>query len=214
MVWQYEKLNWSWLRKEWKDACSLEEKLTNLKHRHHSAENDPSSQGYGFSSGHVWVWELDYKESWVPKNWCFWIVVLEKTVESPFDCKGIQPVRPKGNQSWIIIGRTDAEAEVPILWQPDAKNCLIWKDSDAGKAWRWEEKGMTQDEIVGWHHWLNGHELGVGDAQGSLVCCSPWGRKELDMAERLSWIDPCLQVFFPLSECCLCLCLGFLLLFK
>ena len=97
-------------------------------------------------------WELDYKESWAPKNWCFWTVVLEKTLQSPLDSKEIQPVHPKGDQSWIFIGRTDAEAETPILWPPDGKNWLIWKDPDAGKDWRWEEKGMTEDEMVGWHH--------------------------------------------------------------
>ena len=119
----------------------------------------PSSQCYGFSSGHVWMWELDYKESWVLKNWCFWTVVLEKTLESALDCKEIQPVHPRGNQSWIFFGRTDAEAETPILWPPDAKTWLIGKDPDAGKDWRWEEKGMTEDEMVGWHHQLNGHEF-------------------------------------------------------
>ena len=112
-----------------------------------------------FSSNHVWMWELDYKESWVLKNWCFWTVVLEKTLESPLDCKEIQPVHLKGDQSWIFIGRTDAEAETPILWPPDAKNWLIGKDCDAGKYWRQEEKGTTEDEMVGWHHQLNGHEF-------------------------------------------------------
>ena len=112
-----------------------------------------------FSSSQVWMWELDYKESWAPKNWCFWTVVLEKTLGSPLDCKEIQPVHPKENQSWIFIGRTDAEAEMPILWPPDAKNWLIWKDPDAGKDWRREKKGMTEDEMVGWHHWFNGHEF-------------------------------------------------------
>ena len=116
-----------------------------------------SSQGYGFSSSCVWMWELDYKEGWVPKNWCFWTVVLEKTLENSLDCKEIQPVH-EGDQSWVFIGRTDAEAEVPILWPHDAKNWLIWKDPDAGKDWRWEEKGMTEDELVGWHHRRNGHE--------------------------------------------------------
>ena len=129
------------------------------KQRHYFANKGPSSQGYGFSCGQVWMWELDYKESWAQKNWCFWTVVLEKTLESPLDCKDIQPVYPKGNQSWILIGRTDAEAETPILWPPDAKNWLIWIDPDAGKDWRWEEKGMTEDEMVGWHHRLNRHEL-------------------------------------------------------
>ena len=127
--------------------------------------------------------ELYHKESWVQRNWCFWTVVLEKTLESPLDCKEIQPVNPKGNQSWIFIGRTDAEAEA-IIWPPDVKNWLIWKDPDAGKDWRKEEKGTTEDEMVGWHHWLNGHEFerasGVGDGQGSLECCSPWGCRESD----------------------------------
>ena len=113
-----------------------------------------SSQSYGFSYNHVWMWELDHKESWSPKNWCFWTVVLEKTLESPLDCKEIQPVHPKGNQSWVFIGRTDAEAEAPQLWPFDVKNWLTGKDPDAGKDWRQEEKGMTEDEMVGWHHWL------------------------------------------------------------
>ena len=112
-----------------------------------------------FSSSHVWMWELDYKESWALKNWCFWTVVLEKTLETPLDCKEIQPIHPKGNQSWIFIGRTDAEAETPILWPSDAKNWLIWKDPDAGKDWRQEEKGTTEDEMVRWHHQLDGHEF-------------------------------------------------------
>ena len=111
-----------------------------------------------FSSSHVWMWELDHKESWASKNWFFWTVVLEKTLESPLDCKEIQPVYPKGNQSWIVIGRTDAEAETPILWPPDVKNWLIWKHPDGGKDWR-REKGMTKDGMVGWHHWLDGHEF-------------------------------------------------------
>ena len=136
------------------------------------------SQSYGFSSSHVWMWELDYKEGWAPKNWCFWTVVLEKTLESSLDCKKIQPVHPKGDQSWIFIGRTDAEAETPLLWPLDVKSWIIGKDPDAGKDWRWEEKG-TEDEMVGWHHLLNRHEfgqaLGDGQGQGSLACCSPWG---------------------------------------
>ena len=111
-----------------------------------------------FSSSHVWMWELDYKESWVLKNWCFWTVVLEKTLESPLDCKKIQPVHPKGDQSWVFIGRSDVEAETLILWLPDVKSWLIWKDPDAGKEWRRKEKGMTEGEVVGWHHQLNGHE--------------------------------------------------------
>ena len=143
------------------------------------------------------MWELDYKESWVPKNWCFCTVVLEKTLQNPMDCKEIQPVNPKGNQSWIFIGRTDAEAEIPILWLTVMKNWLIWKDPDAGKDWRQEEKGTIEDEMVEWHHWLNGHEFeqapGVGDGQGSLACCSPWGRKELNMTEWLNWTEIILE---------------------
>ena len=146
-----------------KDACSFEGSYDQprqhiKKPRHYFVNKVPSGQGYGFSSSHVWMWELDYKESLAPKNWCFWTVVLEKT-ESPLDCKEIQPVHPKGNQSWIFIGRTDAEAETPLLWPPDVKNWVIGKDHDAGKDWRWEEKGTTEDKMVGWHHWLNGHEL-------------------------------------------------------
>ena len=135
-----------------------------------------SSQSYGFPSGHGWMWESDYKESWALKNWCFWAVVLEKTLESPLDSKEIQPVHPKGDQSWVFIGRTDAEAETPILWPPDVKSWLIWKDPDAGKGWGQEERGTTEDEMVGWHHQLIGHEFEqaplVGDGQGSLSCHS------------------------------------------
>ena len=116
-------------------------------------------QGYGFSSGHVWMWELNYKESWTQKNWCFWTVVLEKTLVSPLDCKEIQPVHPKGDQSWVFIGRTDVEAETPVFAPTDAKSWLTWKDSDAGKDWGQEEKGTTEDEMAGWHHRLNGHEF-------------------------------------------------------
>ena len=139
------------------------------------------------------MWELDYKESWVKKNWCFWTVVLENTLESPLDCKEIQPVHPKGNHSWIFIGRTDAEAETPILWPPDAKNQLIGKDPDAGKDWRQEEKGMTEDEMVGWHDRLNGHEFEQGlrviDGQELMACYSPWGLKESDTTEQLNWTE-------------------------
>ena len=152
------------------------------KQSHHIANKGPSSQSYGFSSGHVWMWELDHKEGWAPKNWCFWIVVLEKTLESPLDCKDIQPVNPKGNQSWIFIGTTDAEA--PVLRPPDAKSQLIGKDPDAGKDWR-QEKGTAEDEMVGWHHQLNGQEFenipGDSEGQGNLWCCNPWGHEESDI---------------------------------
>ena len=137
------------------------------------------------------IWELDYKESWAPKNWCFWTMVLEKTLESPLDCKEFQLVHSKGDQSWIFIGRTDAEAETPILWPPDVKNWLIWKDPDSGKDWRREEKGTTGDEMVGWYHWLNAYEFeytpGFGDEQGGLVYCTPWDRKESNTTEWLKW---------------------------
>ena len=144
------------------------------KKRHYFVNKSPSSQSYGFSSSHIWMWELDYKESWMQKNWCFWTVVLEKTPESPLNCKGIKPINPKGNQPWIFIGRTDAEAEAPILWPPDVKSQLIGKDPDAGKDWRQEEKGKTEEEMVGWHHWLNEHEFeqALGDGQGQKAWCA------------------------------------------
>ena len=155
------------------------------KQRHYFVNKGLSSQGYGFTSSHVWMWELDYKASWAQKNWCFWTVVLGKTLESPLDCKEIKAVSPKENQSWVFIGRSDAEAEAPVLWPPDAKSCIVGRDPDAGKDWRQEEKGMTEDEMVGWHDRLNGHEfeqtLGDSGGQRSLACCSPWGRKESDM---------------------------------
>ena len=152
-----------------------------------------SSQGYGFSSGHVRMWELDCEEGWAPKNWCFWTVVLEKTLESPLDRKEIQPVHSEGDQPWDFFERTDAKAETPVLRPPHAKSWLIGKDSDAGRDWGQEEKGMTEDEMAGWHHWLYGCEsewtLGVGDGQGGLVCCDSWGRKESDTNEWLNWTE-------------------------
>ena len=129
------------------------------KQRHYFANKSPSSQGYGFSNSHVWMWDLNYKESWMPKNWCFWNVVLEKTLESPLDCKESQPVHPKGDQSWVFIGRTDAEAETPILWPPGGKNWFIWKDLDSGNDWRWEDKGTIEDKMAGWHHRFSEHEF-------------------------------------------------------
>ena len=151
------------------------------KQRHYFANKGLSSQSCGFSSSRVWMWELDYRESWELKIWCFWTVVLGKILESPLDSEEIQPVHPK-DQSWIFVGRTDAEAETPMLWPPDVKNWLIGKDPDAGKDWRREEKGTTEDEMVGWHQWLDEHEFeqapGVGDGQGGLAFCSPWSLKE------------------------------------
>ena len=145
------------------------------------------------ASGHVWMWELDSEESWAPKNWCFWTVVLEKTLQSPLDCKEIQLGHCKGDQSWVFFGRTDAKAETPILWPPHAKSWLIGKDSHAGREWRQEEKGTTEDEMAGLHHRLNGHQSewtpGVGDGQGGLARCDSWSRKESDTTEWLNWTE-------------------------
>ena len=148
-----------------KDTYSLEGKLWPTWIAYSKAETllchqGSSSQGYSFSSGHLWMWELDCEESWMPKNWCFWTVVLEKTLESPLDCKEIQAVHSEGDQPWDFSGRNDAKAETPILWPLDANSWLIWKDPDAGKVWRWEEKGITENETFGWHYWLSGHEFG------------------------------------------------------
>ena len=150
----------------------------------------PFSQGYGFSSGHVWMRELDCEESWAPKNWCFWTVVLEKTLESPLDYKEIQPVHSKGDQPWVFFGRNDAKAKTPVLWPPHAKSWLIGKDSDAGRGWGQEEKGTTEDEMAGWHHRRESEWTpGVGDGQGGLECCDSWGCKESDMTEWLNWTE-------------------------
>ena len=144
------------------------------------------------------MWELDYKESWAPKNWCFWTVVLEKTLESPLGCKEIQPVHPKGDQSWVFIGKTDVEAETLVLWPPHVKSWLIRKDSDAGRDWG-QEKGTTEDEMAGWHHGLDGREsewtLGVGDVQGDLACCNLRGHKESDTTEWVNWTELSIAVF-------------------
>ena len=153
------------------------------------------------SNSRVWMWELDYKKSWTPKNWCFWTVVLKTTLESPLDSKEIQPVHRKGNQSWIIIGRTDIEAETPIPWPPDAKNWLTGKDPGARKDWRQEEKGLREDEMFGWHHQLNGHEFeqgpGVGDEQGGLACCRPRGHRVAhDWATEQNWIHGIMSIFY------------------
>ena len=156
------------------------------------ADKGPSSQSYSFSSSHVWMWELDHKEGWALKNWCFWTVVLEKTLESPLNSKEMKLVNPKENHSWIFTGKTDGEIEAPILWPPDVKNWLLRKDPGAGKNWRHQEE-TTEDEVVGWHHRLNGLEfeqgLGVGDGQGSLACCRLWGCKELDTTQWLNWTE-------------------------
>ena len=193
MVTAAMKLNFMKFLAPWKKSYDQSRQLIK-KQTHYIANSCPSSKSYGFSSSHVGIWELDYKESWVPKNWCFWtVLVLEKTLESPLDCKEIRPVHPKGTQAWIFIGRTHAEAEAPTLWPPDMKSWLIWKDPDAGKDWGQEEKGMTEDEMVGWHHWLDGPGFGctpgVGDGQGGLACCGSWGPKDMDMTEWLNWTE-------------------------
>ena len=163
-----------------------------LRQRHYFSNKDPSSKGYGFSSSHVWMWELDYKESWAQKNWCFWTMVLEKTLESPLDCKEINP---KGNQLWIFIGRTDAEAEALIVWSPDTKSRLTekptrWKRPKKIGKDQGQRKRATEDDTVGWHHWLMGHEfeqtLGDSEGQRILACCSPQGNKQSGMTERLN----------------------------
>ena len=155
------------------------------KQRHHFADKGPYSQSYGFFfSNHLRMLELNHKEDWVLKNWCLLTVMLVKTLESPLDRKEIKPVNPKGNQLWILIGRTDAEAEAPLFWQSYLKSQLIGKDRDAGKDWGQEEKGTTEDEMIKWHHQLKGHDSeqtpGDSEGQASLVCCSVWGCKELD----------------------------------
>ena len=161
----------------------------------------PCSQSYGFFSSYIWMRELDYKESWTLKNWCFWTVVLEKTLESPLEYKEIQSVHPKGDQSWVFIGRTDVEAKASILWPPHVKSWLIRKDPDAGKQWRQEEKGTTEDETAGWHHWLNGHEfeqaLGDGEGQGSLAWGSPLGCKESDVTDWTTTTTKSLNAMAP-----------------
>ena len=181
--WQIDGEQW----KQWETLFSWAPKSLQMvtaaikKQRYYFANKDLSTQSYGFSLSHVWMWELDHKESWAPKNCCFWTVVLKKTLESPLDCREIKPVHPKADQPWVVIGRTGAEAEAPILWPLDAKSWLIRKDPDAEKDCRQEEKETTEDERVGWHHRLNGHGFGwtprVGDGQGALACCGSWGHK-------------------------------------
>jgi len=162
------------------------------KQRHYFTNKGPSSQSYGFSSGHIWMWELDCEESWALKNWCFWTVVLEKTLESPLDCKEIQPVHSKGDQPWDYFGRNDAKAETPVLWPPHAKSWLIGKTLMLEGIGSRRKMGR-QDEMAGWHHWLDGCEFewtpGVGDGQGGLACFNSWGLKELDTTERLNWTE-------------------------
>ena len=169
------------------------------KQRHYFVNKGPSSQGYSFSSGHAWMRELDCEESWVPKNWCFWTVVLEKTLESPLDCKEIQRVHPNGDQSCMFFGRTDVEGETPILWPLDSKSWHIRKDPDAGKDWGQEDKGTTEDETVGWYHWPDGHgfgwTLGVGDGQDGVACCGLWGAKSWTwLSNWTDWLDWLLQI--------------------
>ena len=179
---------------------SYDQPRQHIKKRHYFANKGLSSQGYGFSSSHVWMWALDYKESWVPKNWCFWTVVLEKILESPLDCKEIQPGHSKGDQSWVFIGRTDVEAET-------LNTLAIWCEelTHLKRPWCWDRlkaggEGTTEDKMVGWHHWLDGHEFeqapGVSDAQGGLACWSPWGHKQSDTTEWLNWLTKLQKFLF------------------
>ena len=173
------------------------------KQRQYFVNKCLSSQGYGFSSGHVWTWELDYKESWMPKNWYFWTEMLEKTFESPLGCKEIRPVHPKGDKFWVFIARTDVEAEASILWPPDVKNWLMWKDPDAGKDWGEEEKGMTEDEMVGWHHWLSRHgfwwTLGVSDGQGGNNYLKRKWVECPNQKTKTGWMDTKTRLLYFLS---------------
>ena len=186
-----------------KDAYSLEGKLWPRSHiqkqRHYFANKGPSSQGYIFSSSHVWMWELDCEEGWTLKNWCFWTVVLEKTLESLLDCKEIQQVHSEGDQPWDFFGRNYSKTETPVRWPPHAKKWLTGKDSDAGKDWGQEEKGTAEDEMTVWHHRLDGGKFewspGVGDGQGGLACCDSRGRKESGRTEQLNWIELNWMVF-------------------
>ena len=189
----------------WKESYE-QPRQHSKKQRHYFLNKGPSSQGYGFSSGHIWMGELDYKEGWALKNWCFWTVVLEKTPDSPLDCKEIQPVHPKGNWSWVFTGRTDVKAETPAFWLPDVKRWFIWKDPYVGKDWRQKEKGWQR------MRWLDGitdsidMSLGklqeLGDGQSSLACCSPLGHKESDKTEQLNWTDLGADFFFWVCSVC------------
>ena len=191
-----------------KDACSLGKTLWR-KQRHHFADKGLYTQSYGFSSSHVWMWELNHKEGWMLKDWCFWTVVLEETLESSLDCKEIKAVNPKENQTWIFIGKSDAKAEAPVPWPSDFKSWLIRKDPDAGKNWRQEEKGTVEDKVIQWHHWLNGHEFerapGDDEGQGSLACCSPWVSKSWTLLSnwtaKTTWLKS--QDSNSLSEKCI-----------
>jgi len=178
------------------------------KLRHYFADKGPSSQSCGFTSSYVWIWELDHKKSWDPKNWCFWTVVLEKILESSLDFKEIKPVNPKGNQSWIFIGMTDAEAETPILWPPDGKNRFTGKDPDAGQDWRQEEKGTTEDEIIGWHHQVNGHELSklqelVMDREARRAAVHGVAKNQTQLNWTEKYRDDIIRIFALKSLTCL-----------
>ena len=186
-----------------KDACSFRESYDQPrqhieKQRRYFANKSLSSQGYVFASCHVWMWDLDCEEIWALKNWCFWTVVSQGTLESPLDCKEIQPIHSEGDQPWDFFVGNDVEAEIPVLWPPHVKTWLIGKDSDAGRDWGQKENGATEDEMAGWNYWLDERESewtpGIGDGQGGLACCDSWGQKESDTTERLNWTELILVV--------------------
>ena len=180
----------------WKKSCGKPRQHIK-KQRHHFAYKGLCSQTYGFSSSHVWMWELDHKEGRAPKNWCFWTVVLEKALESPLDCKEIKPANPQGNQSWMFIGSTDADAST--LWPPDAKNWLLRKDPDAGKHWRQEKKGTMEDEMVGWHRWLDGHEF--EQTPGLLMDREAWRATVHGVSKSRTWLSDWTElIFYTLSK--------------